>query len=423
MKKRTALLIAAAGVAAAAAAYLYAGKMAADKTLKRVKRAKLDLNEQFRDMPAPAGPEAIRQYEKAEKWAAGCDKRLLTETTPDGLKLYADLFPAAGSHKWVIAVHGYTGDAHDMLPQAYVFNRKGYNVLTPDNRSHGRSDGDRIGMGYTDKLDILRWTHRVTEEDPEATIILYGISMGAAAVMMAAGEELPPNVAAVIEDCGYTSVWDEFNGEVAKRYKHFGLPLLVSADLINWRKGGYRFRQASAINAVRRSKLPILLIHGAEDTFVPTDMVYELYDAAPGAKELLVVPGAGHAASLFAAPKLYWSTVFGFLARVETDIETDDAEGSDEIEWSDDADCTDEPVKNDEAAAADAVTENDDGAQSGKSDDSCDAAASDETVGSDEPAEHDAGTDSVNTAGADAAGEPVIIDAPFTEPDEGGADR
>ena len=131
--------------------------------------------------------------------------------------------------------------------------------------------------------------------------------------MMTAGEALPGNVKAVVEDCGYTSVWEIFADEMNYLFHLPTFPLLNIASGISSLRAGYSFSEASALQQIAKAQVPVLFIHGSEDNFVHTDMVYRLYDACPTEKQLLVVDGAGHGNSSNHAPDLYFETVFGFL--------------------------------------------------------------------------------------------------------------
>lgn len=171
-------------------------------------------------------------------------------------------------------------------------------------------------MGWPERRDVVRWCQQLIAEDPEAEIVLYGVSMGAATVMMASGEaDLPVQVRCVIEDCGYTSVWDEFSGQLKELFGLPPFPVLNAADLVCRIRAGYSITEASALRQVERSVTPTLFIHGEEDTFVPFWMLEELYQAASCEKEKLAVPGAAHAESAAVAPELYWPAVDAFLAR------------------------------------------------------------------------------------------------------------
>ena len=186
----------------------------------------------------------------------------------------------------VVIVHGYTDNAVRMLPIGHLYSHHlGYNILLPDLHAHGLSEGDAVQMGWLDRLDVLQWMDTANELFGDSTrMVVHGVSMGAATTMMVSGEELPPYVKCFVEDCGYTSVWDEFKGELKKQ---FGLPAFPLLDVASWLcklKYGWSFREASALEQVRKCTLPMFFIHGDADDFVPTWMVHPLYEAKPQPK-------------------------------------------------------------------------------------------------------------------------------------------
>lgn len=253
---------------------------------------------------------------QTQEWLSQAEREDAEILSDDGLKLRGDVFwMDRGSHLWVIAVHGYTGQRSDMQNIAGFYGLKGYNVLTPDMRTHGESEGKYIGMGWLDRKDMLRWIDYVTGLDPVAEIILHGISMGGATVMMTAGEPLPPQVKGVVEDCGYTSVWDIFSDELRYLFHLPPFPLLYVTSGVSKLRAGYTFGEASALEQVKKSTVPILFLHGSEDNFVHTEMVYELYEACTAPKDLLVIGGAGHGESYCMDPEGYFGKVFEFLDR------------------------------------------------------------------------------------------------------------
>ena len=179
----------------------------------------------------------------------------------------------------------------------------------------GDSDGDYVGMGWLDREDILRWIDFILADDPQAEIVVHGISMGAATTMMTAGEDTPENVKVFIEDCGYTSVWDEFSNELKTSFGLPAFPLMYTASWLCDLKYGWNFREASALAQVAKCELPMLFIHGDADDYVPTWMVYPLYEAKPGEKELWLVPGAGHAYSYRDNREEYTAVVRAFVGK------------------------------------------------------------------------------------------------------------
>ncbi len=235
-------------------------------------------------------------------------------TSQDGLKLHSyHVKNQSSSNKWVITVHGYTSEGINMSSYAKKYYDNGYNVLIPDLRSHGLSEGDYIGMGWDDRLDIISWINYILNEDPNADIVLHGISMGAATVLMTSGEEIPSNVKVIIADCGYTSVWDEFAYQLDDLFSLPEFPILNVSSIVSKIRAGYFLGEASSIEQVKKSKTPILYIHGDQDDFVPYYMMEELYNATSSEKEMLTIKGAEHAKASEVDPETYWTTVNNFI--------------------------------------------------------------------------------------------------------------
>ncbi|MEW9079139.1 alpha/beta hydrolase [Terrisporobacter glycolicus] len=234
----------------------------------------------------------------------------------DNLNLHAyTINQNNNTDKWAIVVHGYGGSGKLMSVKAKYFYEMGYNVLIPDLRSHGRSEGDYIGMGWDDRLDIISWINFIIQNNSNSKIVLHGTSMGAATVLMASGEDLPPNVKAIISDCAYTSVWDEFSYELETYLNVPTSYVLNVTNIITKLRAGYSFKEASAIDAVKKSTVPILYIHGDSDKFVPYSMMDKLYNATKSPKEKLTIEGAEHANSDLISPYLYWLTINDFVEK------------------------------------------------------------------------------------------------------------
>ena len=143
-------------------------------------------------------------------------------------------------------------------------------------------------------------------------IVLHGISMGSATVLMASGEHLPDDVKCIISDCGFTSVLDEFKHELHD-HKIVSTLLIPTATLLSKKRVGYSFKEASTIEQVKKSRTPTLFIHGDQDDFVPTYMVYDLYNACQADKDLLIVEGAKHAESFIVNQELCEKTIIDFM--------------------------------------------------------------------------------------------------------------
>ena len=231
----------------------------------------------------------------------------------DNLKLHGYILKTENSDKWAITVHGYTNKAESMSAMAYKYHSLGYNILMPDLRGHGKSEGSYVGMGWHDRLDILKWIDLIIKENKDAKILLHGISMGAGTVMMVSGEELPENVKVIIEDCGYTSAKEQLAYNLKTMFKLPSFPILNFCSLITKIKDNYFISEASAIKQLQKAKVPILFIHGDKDKFVPFCMLDKLYNACSSKKDKLVVKDVGHAKSESLKSDLYWNKVEDFI--------------------------------------------------------------------------------------------------------------
>ncbi len=219
-------------------------------------------------------------------------------------------------HRYMILCHGYSGRPSDLAREAYLAHREGFSVLLPAARGHERNADRYVGMGWLDSKDLLGWIDLVVRFDAQARIVLYGVSMGGAEVMMASGLDLPPQVRCIVEDCGFTSVWDEFELQIQNVMHLPPVPLLNAASAVCRTRAGYGFKEASSLDRLARARVPMLFIHGMEDTFVPFSMLDSVFDAcASPVKEKLAVEGAGHGLSSTVAPERYWSTVSSFIGR------------------------------------------------------------------------------------------------------------
>lgn len=265
-------------------------------------------------------PQTFAWYDSLK--AAGTLQDLYRKNN-EGVRLHALMIPSSeGKRQTAVLVHGYTGNSMGMMMVARIYSQQlGYNVILPDLYAHGQSEGTAIRMGWKDRLDVLMWMEEAVRLFGEDTqLVVHGISMGAATTMCVAGElssrpELLPHVKCFVEDCGYTSVWDEFRNELKQRYSLPAFPLLHIADLLCRVEYGWGFRQASPLEQVKKNSLPMMFIHGEADTFVPTWMVYPLHDACTAPSELWTLPGVAHALAYRENPGEYAQRIREFTAR------------------------------------------------------------------------------------------------------------
>jgi fermentation-respiration switch protein FrsA (DUF1100 family) len=261
------------------------------------------------------------------KWFEDQPYETVSIVSGDGLKLVGYYLPAeTATTKTAILAHGYYSCGLEMGAFAEFCHKKlGYNVLMPDARGAGASEGNYIGLGWPDRLDYLQWISWVIARvGSDARICLMGVSMGGATVLMTSGENLPSNVKVIVEDCGYTSVADEVTYLLKTIFHQDPEPIIPETSKLTKIKAGYNFEEASALDQVRKSKTPILFIHGDADTFVPFEMAQRLYDACSAEKELFVVHGAGHGESFIKDPKGYLDHVTAFVGKYIDDPKSRD---------------------------------------------------------------------------------------------------
>ncbi len=285
--------------------YLTIGRICFKIALARKSTAKRIVNKEM--------SKVIEQYKIDFCWWDKFNFENYTIDSKDGLKLVGHFLPNL-SEKLAIIVHGYGADYKEMQKYAKYFVEKNYNILVVENRAHGASEGDMMGMGWLDRLDIVEWINFMLQKNPRFQIVLFGLSMGASCVCMVSGEELPSNVKAIISDCAFDNVYDAWK-HVFKSKAH--LPAWPVLNIFSsYLKNAYKFdiKNADAKKQVSKSKTPILFIHGDSDDFVPTEMVYKLFDATnSNLRQLYIVKGAGHALSYPIAGVEYERTLTNFL--------------------------------------------------------------------------------------------------------------
>jgi fermentation-respiration switch protein FrsA (DUF1100 family) len=238
----------------------------------------------------------------------------------DQLKLHASYIPAKDeSHRYVILIHGIwdNHEANGVYAEHYL--EKGINCLLPDLRGFGKSEGKYIGYGYDDRLDILEWIYWIIKRDPEAKIILHGMSMGAATTLMTTGEALPENVKGAIADSAYSVLREQF-ADTYKSFKGSFVPVPIAlglARILILIRAGYDINKVRPIDAVQISKTPTLFMHGDNDTFIDPHMCSRLYEAATCPKQFCMILGAGHIEGVAKDPTNYWNKIASFLMKIQ----------------------------------------------------------------------------------------------------------
>jgi len=246
--------------------------------------------------------------------AVSKEKWYLHEHDPKN-RMVAEYIPAeTPSDKTVIISHGYKGNGETMANFAQMYHRLGFNVLLPDDRGHGESAGKYISFGWLDRLDYLQWIQQVIDRSSaDVKILMFGVSMGGATMEMLSGESLPPQVKAIIADCGYSSIEAELTYLLKRQFHLPKYPIEPLVSTISKRRLGYYLGDVTATDQLKKNKRPILFIHGEKDVYVPVGMAYENYAATHAAKQLWIVKNASHAESFWINPTRYQAHVEEFL--------------------------------------------------------------------------------------------------------------
>lgn len=253
--------------------------------------------------------------DKVKEWLSTVTREKVTMVADDKYILIArKVVVDAESDKWAVILHGYNGSMADIYDIAMHYTENGYNVLMPDLRACGESEGSFIGMGWLDRLDVINWVDVILEENPSAKVVIHGVDMGADAALMLSGEPIKSSIKAIVAEGAYTSAWDVLKKEYQARYS--GKPVFPFLNMVNpvmkvW--AGYTLKEANAVKQVSKTNVPILLVHGGKDTYVTEDMMKKLNDAISSQHELFTVASGTHEDCRYAEPDNYYNKTFEFV--------------------------------------------------------------------------------------------------------------
>lgn len=291
------------------------------------RRAKADsgsgLHQSIGDVGKKRKEMKVRKKEEGElkerydgiRWIESMDCEHVETISQDGLILKGCYLEAAAPKRIIVLFHGWRGSwRHDFGACVKWLYEEESSLLLIEQRAQGESEGKYMGFGILEKKDCNVWLEWLGRRNSKAlSVYLYGVSMGAATVLMAAGEELPAEVKGVIADCGFTSPYDMVYRFGHSKFKLSEHPLM---DEVNWlcrRRAGYDLKEYSAPEAMAHCQVPVLFIHGKADTFVPYEMTMENYKACTAKKKLLLVDGAGHCMSFLKDEERYKKAVLEFF--------------------------------------------------------------------------------------------------------------
>lgn len=233
----------------------------------------------------------------------------------DGLVLKGHLLETDPSHRYVLSVHGYRGSYKELSSQCrYLHDELGYSLLMIEQRAQG-SEGKYITFGAKERLDVLSWTQYLVSKDPKAQIVLFGFSMGAATVLMASSLPLPKNVKGIIADSSYASAKDELAYVGKRKYKKGYFWISSSARFAAFFLAHFSYTRFTPLKSVKKDKIPLLLIHGQKDTYVPFSDFEKLKKNIQTTTYLSTFVGknAWHGMSYLCDPEGYKKALSSFL--------------------------------------------------------------------------------------------------------------
>lgn len=265
------------------------------------------------------------QYLKVRKEIERCVNNMLdrpfepvTITTFDGKKLYARYYHVADGAPLQIQFHGYKSSAVlDFCGGSLYAGKIGHNAIVVDQRSHGKSEGKAITFGILERKDVLCWIDYARSRfGDDVRIILAGLSMGAATVLMSADQNLPANVVGIMADCPYSAP-----DAIIKKVCHVEMHLPVKPIYPFIKLGarlfaGFNLEDSSPVTAVKNTPVPILLLHGTGDRFVPYEMSHEIHAANPEMITLVTIPEAGHGLCYMTEPAMYEEAMQAFFKKI-----------------------------------------------------------------------------------------------------------
>ncbi len=250
--------------------------------------------------------------EESEAWFEENDKQIKRKSVT-GAELVAHEFFQDAESDWIVVVHGFTSSSFLMAAEIMKFHEMGYNVLSPDLLGCGESGGDFISMGGYDSKDLAMWCRYISEQYLDTKIAIYGVSMGATAVVNSLDENLPQNVKLFIADSAYLSLLDEFKYELNEIFGLPSFPFIQAANVVTKIRAGFWFEDVDATEALKNTKLPALIMQGSIDDFVPPYNARRIYDLIDSPKQIEIFEGRKHIKARYFDKEKYFEIIGEFL--------------------------------------------------------------------------------------------------------------
>ncbi len=254
---------------------------------------------------------ALRSEAKHKLAALPCSE--LSLQTADGVTLKANYYDR-GSDTAVIVGHGYSSTPlGNCAYQASLFADEGYNLLNIYQRAHGKSGGKYSSLGLCEQFDLLAWIELISHMPHIQNIVLYGVSMGAAAIAYASDKITDQKVRAMVLDCGFTGVYNQLSDDCKKWHVPTWSVFPVVCRLYRHKFG--QNIKTSTVDSLKRAVIPTLVIHGEADDSVYLSHGKAICEALRGEKEALFVPNADHTCAMLEGGENAKKTLLSFVKK------------------------------------------------------------------------------------------------------------
>ncbi len=233
----------------------------------------------------------------------------------DGLSLNGLFLPSDKcNNRLIICFHGYTATGlYEFGHMVRFFHEKGFDVLLPDMRAHGRSEGKITTMGTLERKDIKPWVELAQEKFPDRDIYLMGVSMGGASVLGAAST-LPEGIKGIVADSVFTNANDTIKRCCKTLFNIPLFPLFYAARLMCRLFYGWNFKEYAVDEALTENKtIPVLFIHGGNDKVAPPQSLEINFSKCAAPKKAYLDDEAGHAQCSFNSPDNYYKALSDFF--------------------------------------------------------------------------------------------------------------
>ena len=247
------------------------------------------------------------------------NKEIITIKSYDKTKLVGTYIEGEKKNKVVLMFHGYMSKARNDFSSMLDYYKWGTSFILVDQRGHYRSDGKYITFGYKERFDVKCWCKYIVERFGEdVQILLAGVSLGASTIMMASDVGLPKQVVGIAADCGFVSAKQEMKFVIRNAKIPFQGLLFAGINMWAHFLGGFDIDDIKTSGALYNSDIPLLLIHGDEDDFVPYESsVINFESSRAPIKYFETFKSAVHGGSYLEHPHEYVSCVEKFLKEIK----------------------------------------------------------------------------------------------------------